>query len=238
LADECNKSDEEPLMLNTGSESTQGKDLVDESSEDGQRENGLAHGIREKLSEISHYFSVTGATKIIRRYFAMNAFDGAMTSLGVVIGAWLGHIDDPRSIIGVIITGGVAMMVSGFSGTYMTESAERNHSLNELEDAMLINLDDTIYGQASRFVSMFAAFVDGSAPFIASIPAFIPFILVPSVLELELAFIISAGASMLTLFALGVYLGTISGDNIIVSGVKMVVSGIAVAVIALLLNVH
>ena len=211
---------------------------MDESDEDGQRENGVTHGLREKLSEISQYFTVTGAQKIIRRYFAMNAFDGAMTSLGVVMGAWLGHIADPRSVIGVILSGGVAMMVSGFSGTYMTESAERNHSLNELEDAMLINLDDTIYGQASRFVSVFAALVDGSAPFFASVPSLIPFILVPGVLEIETAFIVSITASMFTLFLLGVYLGRISGDNILISGAKMVVSGIAVALIALLLNVH
>lgn len=211
---------------------------MDESPEDGQRENGIARSIREKISEVSQYFAVTGAQKIIRRYFAMNAFDGAMTSLGVVMGAWLGNITDPRSIIGVIITGGVAMMVSGFSGTYMTESAERNHSLNELEDAMLINLDNTIYGQASRFVSIFAALVDGSAPFFASIPAVIPFLLVPSVLTIQTAFILSSGACLLTLFALGVYLGTISGDNVIISGAKMVISGIAVAIIALLLNAH
>jgi predicted membrane protein (TIGR00267 family) len=211
---------------------------VDKSDEDRQRENGLAHGIRERLLEISQYFTITGAQKIIRRYFAMNAFDGAMTSLGVVMGAWLGNINEPRSIIGVILTGGVAMMVSGFSGTYMTESAERNHSLNELEDAMLINLDDTIYGQASRFVSIFAALVDGAAPFFASIPAVIPFILVPSLLNIQLAFITSVIASMLTLFSLGVYLGKISGDNILISGAKMVVSGIAVALIAILLNAH
>ena len=211
---------------------------MDETSEDGQRENGIARSVREKLSEISQYFAVTGAIKIIRRYFAMNAFDGAMTSLGVVMGAWLGNINDTKSIIGVIITGGVAMMVSGFSGTYMTESAERNHSLNELEDAMLINLDDTIYGQASRFVSIFAAVVDGLAPFLASIPAVIPFLLVPALLGLQAAFIISAAACMVTLFALGVYLGTISGENVAISGAKMVVSGIAVAIIALLLNAH
>lgn len=211
---------------------------MEKSPEDGQRENGITRSIKEKISEVSQYFAVTGAQKIIRRYFAMNAFDGAMTSLGVVMGAWLGGINDPRSIIGVIITGGVAMMVSGFSGTYMTESAERNHSLNELEDAMLINLDDTIYGQASRFVSLFAAFVDGSAPFIASIPAVVPFLLVPGVLGLQLAFIVSSAACMVTLFGLGVYLGTISGENVIISGAKMVVSGIAVAIIALLLNAH
>lgn len=211
---------------------------MDESAEDGQRENGIAQGIRRRILEISQYLTVTGAQKIIRRYFAMNAFDGAMTSLGVVMGAWLGNINDPRSIIGVIITGGVAMMVSGFSGTYMTESAERNHSLNELEDAMLINLDNTIYGKASRFVSIYAAFVDGSAPFVASIPSVIPFLLVPSLLEIQLAYIISISASMLTLFSLGVYLGRISGENFLISGAKMVISGIAVALIALLLNAH
>lgn len=211
---------------------------MDESAEDGQRENGIAQGIRRKILEISQYLTLTGAQKIIRRYFAMNAFDGAMTSLGVVMGAWLGNINDPRSIIGVIITGGVAMMVSGFSGTYMTESAERNHSLNELEDAMLINLDNTIYGKASRFVSIFAAFVDGSAPFVASIPSVIPFLLVPSLLGIQLAYIVSIAASMFTLFSLGVYLGRISGENFLISGAKMVISGIAVALIALLLNAH
>ncbi len=236
LAGECYKLDEEPPFHITGSCFTQDECLVDESAEDRQRGNGFAQGIREKISELAQYIAVTGGEKIIRRYFAMNAFDGAMTSLGVVMGAWLGSITDPKSTVGVILTSGVAMMVSGFSGTYMTESAERNHSLNELEDAMLIDLDNTIYGQASRFVSIFAAFVDGSAPFLASIPAMIPFLLVPSIFSIQTAYMVSAVACLFSLFMLGVYLATISGENILVSGVKMVVSGIAVAIIALLLG--
>ena len=205
-------------------------------SEDGQRGNGLTRAIKDKLDSVSTYLRVTGAQKIIRRYFAMNAFDGAMTSLGVVMGSWLSGITTPASVISVILTSAVAMMVSGFSGTYMTESAERNHSLNELEDAMLVDLDDTIYGKAGRFVSLFAAFVDGSAPFLASIPAMIPFLL--PAMATQTMFIMSSAASLLTLFALGIYLGTISGENIFYSGAKMVVSGIAVALIALLLNAH
>ena len=213
---------------------------MEEPSEDDQGRgiDRVNDGIRNGLRDIGTYFQVTGAHKIIRRYFAMNAFDGAMTSLGVVIGAYLSSIKDPRSVIGVIITSGIAMMVSGFSGTYMTESAERSHSLNELEDAMLINLDDTVYGRAGRFVSLFAALVDGSAPFLASIPSLIPFFLVPGLIDMGNAFSASMGASILTLFVLGVYLGRISGGNILYSGMKMVVSGAAVALIALLLNVH
>jgi len=191
------------------------------------------------FEEVGIFLRVTKAQKILRRYFAMNAFDGAMTSLGVIIGAYISHINDARAIVGVIIVGGVAMAISGFSGTYMTESAERNQSLNELEDAMLTDLEDTIYGKASRFVSVFAALIDGSAPFLASIPSVIPFFVsMTGLITLELAFGASIVASLLTLFLLGVFLGRVSESNVIYSGVKMVVAGIAVAILALLLNGH
>ncbi len=191
------------------------------------------------FDEVGIFLRVTKAQKILRRYFAMNAFDGAMTSLGVIIGAYISHINDARAIVGVIIVGGVAMAISGFSGTYMTESAERNQSLNELEDAMLTDLEDTIYGKASKFVSVFAALIDGSAPFLASIPSVIPFyVSMTGFIPLELAFGVSIVASLLTLFFLGVFLGRVSESNVIYSGVKMVVAGIAVAILALLLNGH
>ena len=218
---------------------------MDEASSDEDQQQKHENGVNNvktrlarRLSQFGSYLTLTGAQKILRRYFAMNAFDGAMTSLGVVIGAYLSNLTNPKSIIGVIVTSGIAMMVSGFSGTYMTESAERNHSLNELEDAMLVDLEDTIYGQAGRFVSVFAAFVDGSAPFLASIPSLIPFLLVPGFLYYQTAYYLSMALSIFTLFLLGIYLGRISGGNVWVSGLKMVVSGIAVALIALLLNVH
>jgi predicted membrane protein (TIGR00267 family) len=162
-----------------------------------------------------------------------------MTSLGVVIGAYITNIVDPRAVIGVILVSGIAMAVSGFSGTYMTESAERSKSLNELEDAMLIDLDDTIYGEASRFVALFAALIDGSAPFLASIPAVIPFYLsYIGILNGDFAFAASIVASLLTLFLLGVFLGRVSDSNILYSGVRMVIAGITVALLALLLNAH
>jgi predicted membrane protein (TIGR00267 family) len=200
---------------------------------------GLSQRLSEYLDEIGTYLRVTRAQRILRRYFAMNAFDGAMTSLGVVIGSYISNISDPRAIIGVIIVSGIAMAVSGFSGTYMTESAERSRSLNELEDAMLVDLDDTIYGRASRFVSLFAAVVDGSAPFIASIPTVVPFYLsLVGLLPIDIAFYASIGAALAVLFLLGVFLGKVSEGNLLYSGIKMVVAGLAVALLALLLNSH
>ncbi len=215
---------------------------MSESSQDDDsdsEQNGITKRLTGYMDEIGTYLRVTRAHTILRRYFAMNAFDGSMTSLGVVIGAYITDIVDPRAIIGVILVSGIAMAVSGFSGTYMTESAERNRSLNELEDAMLTDLDDTIYGEASRFVAIFAAFVDGSAPFLASIPAVVPFYLaLIGVTPVGFAFTASIGASLLTLFLLGVFLGRVSDSNILYSGVKMVIAGLAVALLALLLNAH
>lgn len=209
-----------------------------ESEEPSDRED-FSDAIQGRFDKIGEYLEVTRSKGILRRYFVMNAFDGAMTSLGVVIGSYVTSIDDPRTIIGVILVSGVAMAVSGFSGTYMTESAERARSLNELEDSMLIDLEETMYGRASRFVSVFAAVVDGSAPFIASIPCILPFIIaVLGLLEIHLAFYTSVTASLLVLFALGVFLGKLSENHALFSGLKMVVAGVFVALVALLLGGH
>jgi predicted membrane protein (TIGR00267 family) len=213
--------------------------LSDSSDDESDSSPGLSQRLSEYLDEIGTYLRVTRAQRILRRYFAMNAFDGAMTSLGVVIGSYISNISDPRAIIGVIIVSGIAMAVSGFSGTYMTESAERSRSLNELEDAMLVDLDDTIYGRASRFVSLFAAVVDGSAPFVASIPTVVPFYLsLVGLLPIDIAFYASIGAALAVLFLLGVFLGKVSEGNLLYSGIKMVVAGLTVALLALLLNSH
>ena len=209
-----------------------------ESSDDDDPESsvaGIGESFADYIEEVGSYLRVTKAPMILRRYFAMNAFDDAEAGHG----AYISRIDDPRTVIGVILVSGIAMAVSGFSGTYMTESAERVKSLNEPEDAMLTNLEDTIYGKASRFVSVFAALVDGSAPFLASLPSVIPFYLATvGLLPMGLAFTVSIAAALIILFLLGVFLGRLSESNIIYSGVKMVIAGIAVALIALLLNGH
>jgi predicted membrane protein (TIGR00267 family) len=191
----------------------------------------------ERVNDVGEYMRVTRAQAILRRYFAVNAFDGAMTSLGVVIGAYIVGLNKPGPILGVILMGGFAMAVSGFSGTYLAERAERERDLNDLEGAMLIDLKDTIHGEATRYVSLFAALIDGAAPFLASMPALVPFALSAyRLLPSGIAFPASIASSLLTLFLLGVYLGRVSGENLIYSGLKMVAAGVAVALLAFLIN--
>jgi len=215
---------------------------VDDPSNDKDSDNVLdkiKNTVENYIDESVTYLRVTRAPEILRRYFAMNAFDGAMTSMGVVMGSYIAGIIDPRAVIGVIIVSGIGMAVSGFSGTYMTESAERHHALGDLEDAMLCDLEETVYGRACKVVPIFAAIVDGSAPFLASIPSFIPFILASrSIMSLNIAYQTSLTACLVTLFILGVYLGRLSRKNWVLSGAKMVLAGVIVSVIALMLNGH
>ena len=44
------------------------------------------------LEKIRRYIRISGVAPISRRYFIMNAFDGATTVLGIVIGAYAAEI--------------------------------------------------------------------------------------------------------------------------------------------------
>jgi predicted membrane protein (TIGR00267 family) len=187
------------------------------------------------FERIDGFLEITRAKGILRRYFAMNAFDGAMTSLGVVVGSYIAAVEDPKDVLDIILLGAVAMAVSGFTGTYMVESAERKRRLNEMEESSPEEVPE--YRRAARFVSAFAAVVDGSAPFLASLPCLIPFALANlGMIEIHVAFYAAIGGALAALFAVGAFLGRISETSIIYSGVKMVVAGTLVALIALALG--
>jgi predicted membrane protein (TIGR00267 family) len=209
-------------------------DSGDKSLSDSKPRLKFGEKIRESIDMLEEYLSITRSKSILRRYFVMNAFDGAMTTLGVVIGSYITNIDDPISVIGVILVSGVAMAISGFSGTYMTE---RSHSLHALEDAMLVDLEMSDFGKATKVVSLFSALVDGTAPFLASLPCILPFFLaLIGLLPIHIAFFSSIVASLVVLFVLGFYLGRISEKNVLVSGIKMVIAGTVVALIAIILG--
>ena len=193
--------------------------------------------IVEKIAGIRESVDLMRAGSILRRYSVMNAFDGALTALGVVFGGYITSLSDPLSTLLVILSTGVAMSVSGFSCAYMTESAERQRELDELEQAMLTDLGDSVYGKASTRVSILAAIVDGLAPFTPVVVAASPFALsAAGLFSIQQSYVASIGVLLSILFLLGVYLGRISNKRLVPMGIKMVVSGIVVAVISLLLD--
>ena len=61
---------------------------------------------KKTLKRWKKYSEISGVGAISRRYFVMNAFDGALTMLGVVIGAAVsGSLQNSAVIISAGITG-------------------------------------------------------------------------------------------------------------------------------------
>ena len=105
------------------------------------------------LEKIRRYIKISEIAPISRRYFVMNAFDGATTTLGIVVGAYVAGITNEFWVMWSGFGATLAMSLSGFAGAYMTEEAELARRLNTLEKSMLTDLKNSVVGEASRFAS-------------------------------------------------------------------------------------
>jgi predicted membrane protein (TIGR00267 family) len=192
-------------------------------------------GIVERLKE---YAAISNIGEISRRYFVMNAFDGALTMLGVVIGACLANIRSPLTIISAGLAGSLAMGISGVSGAYMAEKAERIKKLKSLERAMMKELRETIHYRSQIFAVFAAAAVDGLSPFLAGICVISPFIAVNfNLLDFNLAFFSSISIALAILLLLGIYLAKISDESMILYGVQMIVIGGITVLLCVLISI-
>ncbi|MDD1760874.1 MAG: VIT1/CCC1 transporter family protein [Methanothrix sp.] len=186
--------------------------------------------MRKRIALYRKYLETTNAQEIARRLFVMNAFDGALTIMGVVIGAHFSGVSDPHIIITAGIAGSLAMGISGISGAFLAERAERKRDLRKLETAMLKNLDDTHYARATEFASVIVAIVDGISPALSAAILVMPYFFVPDI-SMYWAFYGSLVLSLVVLFTLGVFLARISDEKPIVSGIQMIMVGITTIII-------
>jgi len=196
----------------------------------------------KKISKIlkrwKRYHQISEVGDISRRYFVMNAFDGALTMLGVIIGAYMAGILNPMPIISAGVAGSIAMGTSGISGAYMTEKAERTKKLKELEKAMLTDLTNGLHYKSHRFATIFAAIVDGFSPAMAAMLVVSPFILVNfGLFSTMIAFYSSIILTLVSLLLLGLYLAKISDESMIKYGLQMLIVGFVTAVLCFITSI-
>jgi len=190
------------------------------------------------LEKIRNYIRISGVAPIGRRYFIMNAFDGATTILGIVIGAYVAEITNQFWIIWSGLGATIAMGLSGFAGAYMTEEAERTRKLNSLEKSMLKKLGNSVIGRASRFAPLWAGIIDGVSPAVAAMACLAPFFLSScGACEVSFAFQLSIVTTLSVMFLLGVFLGRVSGRNMLFHGVKTLLVGVVLTLVFLALKV-
>lgn len=192
---------------------------------------------RDVLQRIQEYNNLANIGEIGRRYFAMNAFDGVLTIIGVLMGNLTAGVDEPQIVVTTGLTTCIAMGVSGLWGAYLTEAAERKRDLDELSRHTLTDLNHTRIGQAARVAVVTVAAIDGLAPFLAALIVLIPFFAAGLFPVVTWAYYTSLGMALLTLFGLGLFLGHISRGNLILYGVRTVVAGLVSILISFLLRV-
>jgi predicted membrane protein (TIGR00267 family) len=195
-----------------------------------------------RVQRIMRALELTQGVEIARRYLAMNAFDGALTMLGLILGGLftISPLDPTPGFNAILLAAAgtsIAMAISGFSGSYLAESAERDREVGELGHAMLTDMSDSMYAKASRTTSIVVAIVDGASPAVAGFLVILPLFFVPSgMLDYRIAFYIGIIICMLLLFILGLFLGAVSKKNMWSYGAKTLFAGILTAVLMLLVS--
>ena len=186
--------------------------------------------VTSRIELYRRYLKASGALEIARRLFVMNAFDGVLTIMGVVLGAYLSGVQDSGFVITAGVGGSIAMGISGMSGAYMAERAERMRDIRKLESAMLRDLDGTHVVRAFRTASIAVALVDGLSPAIAALLLISPFLLVPMI-SMSTAAVLSLALGLVVLFLLGLFLARISEEVALISGLKMLLVGVLTIII-------
>jgi len=174
------------------------------------------------FAQLTVLLRITRAHLILRRYFVVNGFDGALTMLGLLVGFYMSDEVSLFSMINACLAVAIALGVSGITSAYFSEAAEKQAELRELESAMLADLEESAYGRAARMLPFVIAFVNGLAPLLFSLIIMTPLWLKYSfaglaIAPVETAIIVAA----FVIFMLGVFLGRVSGVFWLWSGLRM-----------------
>ena len=182
------------------------------------------------FKQLSLLFSITHSQSILRRYFVVNGFDGALTMLGIIMGFYMSYSIKLEVIMNTCLGAAIALGMSGLISAYVSESAEQKKQLGDLEQAMVKDLGSSAYGEAARLLPYVTAAVNSLSPLIIAL------IIISPIWAATLSFELPIGAvetamliAFLILFLLGVFLGRISGTYWLWSGIRTLFIAIVTA---------
>ena len=182
------------------------------------------------LAQAKFLLHITRTRDIARRYFVVNAFDGAFTMLALIIGFLVSGTIDMSIITNVCLGAAIALGMSGVSSAWLSESAERQHALGIIEEAMISDLRESAHGEAARLVPLLIALINGLAPMVISFLILIPMFVARAGFSLMLdPRYISILVALFLIFLLGVFLGRISGSSWLRGGCQTLLVAVVTA---------
>lgn len=181
------------------------------------------------------FLNITQTHGIARRYFVVNGFDGALAMLGLILGFLVTSPTDLAVVINACLGVAIALSVSGVSSAFISEMAESKRSLDELEQAMIADLDDTAQGAAARRIPLVIALINGAAPLLISLLIIAPLWLAGRGMPMPMSPLYSAVlVCLILIFLLGIFLGRIAGISWLRSGVQTLLVALVTAVLIFL----
>ena len=189
--------------------------------------------LRAWRRRLRDYDEITNVGPIIRRYFVIGAFDGALTVLGIIIGASaFGTLEEHKALVlSASFGAAIALAVSSAVGAYEAERVEKKLDIRTIERAMLARLSEE-HREAFQFAAILSAIVHGVAPLIAALLPIIPFVF----LDARTATVVAVVITLVILFALGAYLGNLVRERVVVTGLRFAAAGIGTAAVLWLLG--
>jgi len=194
--------------------------------------------LKRSLKKIQYLFTLTKSGAIARRYFVIGAFDGALTILGVILGAYVAQgSTEPEYVKALILSAGfagaVALAVSSTVGAYEAERVEHLLTHRELEKAMLRPVEGT-RREAINVSIIVSAVSHGVAPMLAALVPLVPFYFMP----VDEAVATGIAITIAFLFVLGAYLGSLIKEMLLYTGLRFVIAGLGTAIVLILIGGH
>ncbi len=187
------------------------------------------------MEEVRELLRKEEVRSISRRYFISNGFDGTLTSIGIIVGAYLSGVSDGVTVVKIGAGAAVGLATSGVWSVWEIERAEKRAEILQLERAMLADLDDTKVQRQKVGARKINAVMSGIGPLIGILFPLVPFLLQGTYLSLLEATVVGVGIGVGVLFAFGAYLGQLSEQNWFVAGVRMGLAGLVVTFVNFLL---
>ncbi|TFF93890.1 hypothetical protein EU546_05625 [Candidatus Thorarchaeota archaeon] len=194
------------------------------------------------ITSIRQQLELTEGLKIARRYMAMNAFDGILPVIGILMGGIISALVQPIELVFgttflAAIGSSIAMFVSGIASSYLTELAERRREFRALERAMLSDMSGSAYAMATKTTTRVVSLINGASPAAAVIITIAPMTLaIVGAIPLLDSMYLSVVAGVGLLFGLGVFLGKVSGEGKLIYGVKTLATGLVLILIMWLIS--
>jgi len=191
--------------------------------------------VSSRLANLRELLKDEDVRSISRRYFISNGFDGTLTTIGIIVGSFLGGSQSSMEIVRVVAGGTVGLAASGVWSVWEIERAEKLAELKAVEEKMLTGLEGTALHDRKGDARKVNAMMSGLGPTIGMLLPIIPYFFVGVALSMMWATVIGVLIGVSLLFVFGAYMGNLSEQNWVIAGLRTGVVGLVVGGINIIL---